>query len=185
MAWIRRAKALSVLLDFARARCQKVRVLCGVNGFLTEPEALSAIRSCCDLKIAYGTAGIKFHTKMFVFHEPALARLWIGSANLTESAFSTNREGVSETVDDGSGVRLFKRYWAEFNSPDDAWINDYATAYAGLSASSKQVEPPHPKSQPVAPAWNSYVQSLRRKNSPRLDWIANQLGEVTSIALKD
>ena len=188
IAWIRRGKALDALLEFAKAHPQKVRVLCGVNGYLTEPQALSAIRSYCDLKIAYGTSGIKLHSKIFIFRESSSTRLWVGSANLTESAFSTNREVVAEVEDDGEGIALFERYWAEFDEPDDVWMDDYASAYALVAskppAYPRQVGPPR-KSQPIAPAWRDYVSALQRKNGARLDWIANQLGEVTAIALKD
>jgi HKD family nuclease len=187
VAWIRRGRALDALLDFATAHPGRVRVLCGVNSFLTEPQALSAIRSCCDLKIAYGTSGVKLHSKMFVFRETSSVWLWVGSANLTESAFSTNREVVVELEDDGAGTNLFESYWGEFVRPDQAWMDDYANAYASVpqspSFSAQQVGPPR-KSSPIAPAWNDYVLALRQKNTSRLDWIASQLGEVSAIALK-
>lgn len=188
VAWIRRGKALDALLEFAKSRPGKARVLCGVNGFLTEPQALSAIRSCCELKIAYGTSGVKLHSKMFVFREGVSTRLWVGSANLTESAFTRNREVVVELEDGGEGSSLFERYWAEFEYPDQSWMDDYANAYASIppppSEATPQIAPPR-KTSSIAPAWSDYVLSLRRKNSERLDWIANQLGEVTDIALKD
>ena len=67
-------------------------------------------------------------------------------------------------------------------------MDDYASAHASiptnLSASSRQVGPPR-KTPPIAQAWRDYVLTLQQKNSVRLDWIANQLGEVTAIALKD
>ena len=188
VAWIRRGKALDALLEFAESRPGKARVLCGVNGFLTEPQALSAIRSCCELKIAYGTAGVKLHSKMFLFRESVSTRLWVGSANLTESAFTTNREVVVELEDSGEGSRLFERYWAEFEYPDQAWMDDYAKAFASVppapAAGMQQIAPPR-KASTIAPAWSDYILSLRRKNGERLDWIAKQLGEVSAIALKD
>jgi HKD family nuclease len=157
IAWIRRGKALDALLDFAKAHPQRVRILCGVNGYLTEPQALSAIRSCCVLKIAYGTSGIKLHSKIFIFREGSSTRLWVGSANLTESAFSTNREVVAEVEDYGEGIALFERYWAEFDKPDDVWMDDYASAYALVASKPPayplQVGPPR-KSQLIAPAWS-------------------------------
>ena len=115
-------------------------------------------------------------------------RLWIGSANLTESAFSDNRELVCETIDDGAGVEVFNSYWSEFTAPDDSWLSDYASRSYFVPPNPNEVVPqlPAPEARPAASEdWSAYVARLRAKNPSRLDWIANQLAEVTTIGLRD
>ena len=188
MAWIRCGRPLDAILGFAKSSPGKLRVLCGVNGFLTEPAALFQLQEAARLKIAYGTSGRKLHSKMFLFRAASATTVWVGSANLTESAFSVNRELVCETVDDGSAVGIFEAYWKEFNTPDADWLQKYA-ALCGQVPPAPSAELPNldaPQGRPPVPEdWKSYVARLRSKDRARLDWIAGQLPEVTQIGLSN
>jgi hypothetical protein len=188
MAWIRCGRPLDALLAFGKSRPGKLRVLCGVNGFLTEPAALLLLQEAAQLKIAYGTSGRKFHSKMYLFHEASASTVWVGSANLTASAFSVNRELVCETVDDGSASLIFEAYWKEFESPDAGWLQKYADLCGQVppapAAGLPNLGAPQGK-PPVSEDWKTYVARLRSKNRTRLDWVAGQLPEVTQIGLSD
>jgi hypothetical protein len=188
MAWIRCGRPLDAILGFAKSNPGKLRVLCGVNGFLTEPAALFQIQEVACLKIAYGTSGRKLHSKLFLFRAASATTVWVGSANLTESAFSVNRELVCETVDDGSAVGIFDAYWKEFNTPDADWLRKYA-ALCGQLPTSPSIGLPNlgaPQHRPPGSEdWKTYVARLRARNWERLDWIAGQLPEVTQIGLSN
>ena len=188
MAWIRCGRPLDAILGFAKSHPGKLRVLCGVNGFLTEPAALFQLQEAAGLKIAYGTSGRKLHSKMFLFRTTSATNVWVGSANLTESAFSVNRELVSEAVDDGSAAKIFEAYWKEFVSPDAAWLQKYASLCGQVppapSAGLPNLGAPQGR-PPVSEDWKTYVARLRSKDRARLDWIAGQLPEVTQIGLSD
>ncbi len=187
IAWIRCGRPLDALLQFGRRCPGKLRVVCGVNGFLTEPTALFDLRRFAKLKIAYGTAGTKFHTKLLLFSSPSGTLSWIGSANLTESAFSSNRELVCEMPDNGSAALAFENYWKEFTEPNDEWLTEYralSTQVSEPTSSLRHLGAPKLKSS-VAEAWIDYVARLKAKNEERLDWIARQLPKVTAIGRSD
>lgn len=183
IAWIRCGHPLDALLRFATRCPGKLRVICGVNGFLTEPKALLDLGRVARLKIAYGTAGTKFHTKLFLFSSAVGTVFWVGSANLTESAFSSNRELVCEIPDEGSAALAFENYWAEFSEPDEDWLIQYEVLYTQAAKPSdpfRHLDAPKIKA-PVSDAWIEYVTRLKAKNEKRLEWIARQLPEVTAI----
>jgi HKD family nuclease len=188
MAWIRCGGPLNAILDFAKAHPGRLRVLCGVNGFLTQPKALSQLRETAQLKIAYGTSGKKLHSKMFLFHGPAATVVWVGSANLTESAFSVNRELVCEVQDDGSGGGIFDAYWNEFEAPDTDWLKKYAALCEQMPSPPPAVVPnlDAPRGRrAVSEDWIAFVAKLRSKSEQRLEWIAGQLPHVTHIGLSN
>ncbi len=88
MAWVRCGPPLDALLEFAKRCPGKLRVVCGVHDFLTDHNALRSLKAAAELKIAYGTSGRKFHSKLILFSSYSATMAWIGSANLTQSAFS-------------------------------------------------------------------------------------------------
>lgn len=89
---------------------KSVQLLVGLNA-VTSPNALRAIHGRPEVTIRYLTH--RFHAKIYVFDDAAL----LGSSNLTESGFRSNREAVicldqpedAETIDE---VRaLFHELW--------------------------------------------------------------------------
>ncbi len=187
MAWIRRGNALDAVLAFASANPGRVRVVCGVNAYLTAPEALMQLNDSTQLKIAYGTSGQKLHAKLLIFKTQQSSIVWVGSANLTDAAFSTNREIVCEFADDGSAGELFKNYWQEFRTPDTDWPNKYAERCKQMP-----LDPPTsirhldaPVDPFISEEWAAYALSLRSRDEQRLKWLSGHLPEVTEIALSD
>jgi hypothetical protein len=189
MAWVRCGKPLDAILSFAKAHPGKLRVLCGVNGFLTEADALFQLHETGQLKIAYGTSGMKLHSKMFLFRDYTSTTAWVGSANLTDSAFSLNRELVCEFQDNGTGEKIFEAYWGEFGIPDAVWIEKYAELCGSLPSSSPTdrptLEAPQGQ-QPISEDWLAYVAKLRSsKNQSRMKLIADHLPKATQIGLSN
>jgi hypothetical protein len=188
MAWVRCGQPLDAILNFAKAHPGKLRVLCGVNGFLTEADALLRLHETASLKIAYGTSGKKLHSKMFLFRDSTSTTAWVGSANLTESAFSVNRELVCEFQDDGTADKIFEAYWGEFGSPDAEWVAKYSEMSGHLPSSSTTdrptLEAPNVR-RPISEDWLAYVSKLSSHNQSRLEWIAERLPEVTQIGLSN
>ena len=185
MAWIRRGSALDAILAFAGAHPGRVRVICGVNNYLTEPEALMQLNESTQLKIAYGTSGQKLHAKLLIFKTQEASIAWVGSANLTEPAFSTNREIVCEFADDGRADELFKNYWNEFRTPAISWLEEYAQLCKQAPSETSIRHLDAPTGLLDSKEWTEYVLSLRLQDEQRLKWLAGHLPEVTTIALSD
>ncbi|MGG5819371.1 phospholipase D family protein [Falsiroseomonas sp. HW251] len=95
----------------AATRGASIRLLIGLNA-ATHPSALDAVRERPRTFVRYYTG--RFHAKLYVFDEAAL----VGSANLTDAGFQSNREIVAwfsepqdeEAVDQARAI--FETLWA-------------------------------------------------------------------------
>jgi len=191
VAWVWTSSPFEQILAFAEANPGQTRVLCGIHGYMTCPDALHKLFSTTKLKIAYGSHGQKLHSKLFIFRgEENL--FWIGSANLTEAGFSRNREVVWEGTLDTTVENLFEGYWAEFCEPDIEWLEGYKRAFDQTPETPNGPQTRQPAKRIPAPVppifqpdWLSHVERLRAKNADRLEWLSDQLPEVSAIAQQD
>lgn len=138
------------IIDAARNNT-KIHLLIGLNG-ATRPEAVQAILAESSIAIRYLTH--RFHAKIYIFENAAL----IGSANLTDGGFLSNREAVVCLRDPQDAARieeakvLFNDLWnsAKVLTPEaakqfaDAWKNGIARTFdfdAHIEAALGRAEP--------------------------------------------
>ena len=127
-AWITRSRALDSLVTLGK----RVRVLAGIHGNATDPDAIqSLIDFGCGVRIVDG--GALFHPKLYLFRRPmGTTRGWIGSANFTAAGLSGNRESILEFDDEQAISDMecwFDRHWRELEGQNvEAVLHDYRTA---------------------------------------------------------
>jgi hypothetical protein len=100
VAWATPSEALNDLLSVAqKSGASVVRMLVGVSGYVTHPEALRKIHALANLRVYGEPNGVLFHPKLYIFHTSDTKICWVGSANLTPSGFGKNVEVVAELTD--------------------------------------------------------------------------------------
>jgi HKD family nuclease len=104
-----------------RVEKSKVRILVGINNYITSPKALESMNEFAELRI-YGEAeGVLFHPKIYIFRMSDRMICWIGSANLTQKAFNENIEVVAEFEDVQSECQsLFENIWVSKDATEFA-----------------------------------------------------------------
>jgi len=117
------------------------------------------------LRIGFAGKGFTFHPKLHIFHLTSKIVTWIGSANLTESAFNGNVELVAEFEDQGEAIAWFDAAWQASPVPDDDWLHSYQEK-ASLSRPSAeavvpQMEPPTDPFAAPFENWPKYLRALR------------------------
>jgi hypothetical protein len=180
VAWISNCPGIQTLRKFAEREDVKVRIVTGVGGYLTDPDVLEKIAKWADLRIHGKATGCLFHAKLYIFSPASEQVVWIGSANLTNSGFTTNVESVLEIrTHDEVADKEFERFWLSksavpFSQFD---IEAYAagrtelerTVANTIAASLLPSEMAAGESGDILKAsWNTYVAELRNvgmKNS--------------------
>jgi len=176
VAYIGQGPPLTALLDYANRTPKSLRVIAGVNGFVTDAKALSEIRAAAQLHIFGDTSDPKFHPKMFLFYMGSRTICWIGSANLTRSAFGLNTELICEVTDLGEAAEIFERWWSqESTEPSETWIKQYSDLSKTLNPSPirKHLEGPAGPSY----TWSRYVKKLKAISQERIDGILQLVDE--------
>jgi hypothetical protein len=100
----------------------------GVNEYFTSPNALRKLGDSSELRIFGEPIGKLFHCKLYIFRFPNVSLCWVGSANLTKSAFTENLETVVEFEDiEAKASSYFLTIWDsnEVRSLDHFDIADY------------------------------------------------------------
>ena len=169
-AWLTPSDALDALVN---AECDDVKVLVGIHGNATDPEAVRSVfeRFGADSVRIIEDAPL-FHPKLFHFTLPKGRRVvWIGSANFTGGGFSGNRELLLETRDKEIAERArawFATSWKDLRKQDVKCVLKRYTKRRkkrGIAAGLRDVVQP-----PV-------------RTRPRQASTAGKRGEVDSIKL--
>jgi hypothetical protein len=139
----------------------------GISGNATDPAALRALQTVGILRIPDDPP--LFHPKIFLFYRNDGTVAWIGSTNLSRSAFQQNVELVCEFEDDGSATRWFEEKWTALRRNPSPIIDQYERAWSPASFSvGKPITPEKPVSQTELRRlaveiddWPSFVRALR------------------------
>ena len=82
------------LLSIVSEKCKEIKIICGINGFITDVSALQ--RYVSDSKIMngwiYNGDEPIFHPKLYVFHYSKSVMVIMGSANFTGQGIKDNNE---------------------------------------------------------------------------------------------
>ena len=125
VAWARRCKALEAL---AKSDAE-IRIVVGLSGNVTCPKALCRMAEFAKLRVVPDKPRRIFHPKYFCFHgEKTIC--WVGSVNLTHSAFEGNDELIHE-FDDSTREDLnwFESLWRALDCEPGPLIDDYKERY--------------------------------------------------------
>src|SRR5437764_808986 len=93
VAWICFSQAFTMLTREVRRRKLALRIVVGLSGNITDPEALRALLEFPDLtglRAGPQPPGGIFHPKFYLFHLPQRKICWVGSANFTGQGFGVN-----------------------------------------------------------------------------------------------
>lgn len=110
----------------------------------TEPKALYKLASLSNIEIKlFETQGSHegFHTKGYMFREGDIYKIIVGSANLTQSALSINKEWntkVISTKDGDYADRILSEFSQLWNHPLSKPWNEVATAYEAMYMAMQQ-----------------------------------------------
>lgn len=124
VAWIRLCPALNALIEFGKKHPGKLRVIVGISGFITQPDAISNLSKVANIRLNSGKNGI-FHPKFYFFKREKTSTAWIGSANLSNSAYSKNNELVFVTTKTTDAQKWFHDLWNNTSSDFKQDFADY------------------------------------------------------------
>jgi len=166
VAWAAPSPALTALQEAAQ-RKTKVRVIVGLSGNGSHPEALRLLQEFAEVCVGTTKQGI-FHPKFYLFRSRSKNVCWIGSANFTLGGFSTNSELVNEFHDDGSAGGWFDTLWdslpknskTEIANYIDSWTRSPKRPAAGDAARERAIIPLNLLSGAQL-TWAEYVEALK------------------------
>jgi HKD family nuclease len=194
VAWATDWNGLDRLLEVGK-RCEKsdVRVVVGINSYITSPSALRKMGEFSDLRIFGDHEGKLFHPKLLIFKFPQASLCWVGSANLTRPAFKKNIEVVVEFEDtEGQAGGHFHELWNsnELRRLDQfdlcayelGWKAWWAGPAGKLIDNPQNDEAPGPTSVASTPqstrpfsvteaGWQDYLYELRHLNRNLEEWV--------------
>jgi HKD family nuclease len=127
VAWATMGPALDELCELVARRHITLRSLVGLDFNQTNPTALDRLRKVGTVRIGVSPTGV-FHPKLYLFHgQPP--RAIVGSANLTNAAFSGNTEiAIEKALDDSEydHVRsFFAKQWQASAPLTDELMQEY------------------------------------------------------------
>jgi len=189
VAWASDCDALSHLLSFGESG-KPLRTVVGIWGNGTHPNALHRLHKFGHLRIVTEPSRL-FHPKVYLFRRSGTNSIaWIGSANLTRSAFQQNDELVHEFEDkDGAVTSWFDTLWNSLPEEVDSIIENYETNWVppnfGRAAATPQPKPIHDiyAVGDQLTDWQSFVRGVEAADrfwSTTWDRPATVLGDVNS-----
>ena len=181
VAWATHGPAINELRAFCE-RKGKLRIVVGIGGNVTDPSTLRDLDGFADLRIgvARSPASKLFHPKYYCFHKSSRSTVWVGSANLTNSAFGSNEELMLETRGTRNSLEWFESLWNALPSNAQSAIDEYAKRWKpqfdDVQPSSRITQPT--QSQWPAPTgrldsswtWNDFVAGLRATHANMLSF---------------
>lgn len=143
-AFVSTAGVSKLALRLAKAGNPKIRIVAGIDHFITHPKALSmAVEIGWELRLGTSTAGI-FHPKLLIggsgFTKSGGIRevscLYVGSSNLTAAGLERSLEcgffqGSGECGPSGSDA--FSQIWSSARPATVAMLRSYAATFAEAS----------------------------------------------------
>jgi hypothetical protein len=168
VGWAGPSPALELLQTRAINRKVKVRIVVGLSGNGTNPEALRSLQEFADVRIGHAAPGI-FHPKFYLFRSGRKSICWVGSANFTLGGFATNSELVNEFEDDGTAQRWFRDLWSSLTPNPAKEIDQYVKGWKRPPGRGPARSAPQPSAtnDPLellhsAPqSWAEYIAALR------------------------
>lgn len=181
VAWATHGLHIEKLRAFCKREGKlKLRIVVGIDGNATDPPTLRDLAEFANLRIgvARRPASKTFHPKYFCFHKSSESTLWIGSANLTNSAFGRNEELMLETKGTNDSKEWFDTLWNSLSANPQNKIDEYAKCWkphfdgARSRPENSQISRPHLK--PLSNrldsswSWNDFVDALYIKHEVML-----------------
>lgn len=168
VAWVGPSLALDILRKAFQQRKVPIRIVVGLSGNGTHPDALRSLGEIATVRIGSSGPGI-FHPKFYLFRSPSKDRCWIGSANLTLPGFMLNSELVHEFSDGGLARQWFDKLWGALDPDPSARIKNYIDEWTRPPSGSGEKSGPDRSNTrapraipPFAPhSWNDYLKALR------------------------
>lgn len=171
VAWMTTSDEFELLRAAATAG-KAVKVIVGLSGNATRPQALISLRQVAHIRVGQGQPRT-FHPKFYLFRSPLRNVVWIGSANLTSGGFSLNQELVHEFDDDGTAVAWFEREWTRYEHGWAQKIDEYCNNWQppeppppeprqNLVPDLIEVRDPIDLLRPPPQTWGAYVEALKR-----------------------
>lgn len=171
VAWATVCPALDILVKNVQARGIELQAVVGVTGNTTDPSVLETLSQVGQLRVA-DKPGATYHPKYFLFHLlDGSTVCWVGSANLTIPAFSTNNELVHEFIDTGDAAGWFRQHWRKAPKDTRQEIEKYRRRWVVPDrggSPGRPMKPPILKGapwtliDPPPPTWAAYVDALRK-----------------------
>lgn len=173
-AWVSSGKQLEILRDAARNRNVKIRVVTGLAGNATHPNALRALLDFAELRIVEGNR--LFHPKFYLFHTGVATKTWIGSANFTSGGFQRNAELLAEMDGGREAAQWFDGLWDTLPKDARKAVDAYEARYEPPQYTSRNnahdapdnmpdIDHPYDLLTPMPPDWSAYMRALRSADS--------------------
>lgn len=124
---------------------------------LTEPKALEYLRDEHGIDVRLSDIPTSFHSKLYAFGEGSTLKAFIGSANLTRAAMTTNGEAGAMVLFDDPGRSAFEEDWATLIDASNPLTQKALSEYEDRRASKP---PPLPPESRVAGAPKATASSL-------------------------
>ncbi|WP_290810525.1 phospholipase D family protein [Ferrovibrio sp.] len=115
------------LLEQRHKAGMTLRSIVGTSRNFTYPRALFKLAKLGAIQLADDPKKGIFHKKIYIFYKKSKVTAWVGSPNLTASAFGQNAEAVLE-IDDQAGevAALFEKLWQKKPAANNECLQAYA-----------------------------------------------------------
>jgi HKD family nuclease len=175
VAWTSDWAGLRDVLMSGNIPKEKIRILTGVGGYMTDPDVLKLIDQHASLRIYGHATGQLYHPKLYLFSSSEARICLVGSANFTRRGFQENVELVLEVQDEsGSGLKEFEHLWdsaqakvlsefelAEYTEKRRDFLKSIPAPAAAVLF--RETDPDEVKRGDVLKGgWKSYVEELQR-----------------------
>ena len=162
VAWAGLCEAVDVLENCSA----KLRVVVGIWGHNTNPDALDKLRNLDHVNLRVvpdDDPNQNFHPKYYCFHGSKII-CWVGSTNLTVGGFKRNVELVSEfELEMKKDMDWFERLWNKLERDPTTLIKKYRERYQRQKARLYAQTRPKVSDLPLleeVKTWDDYLQAL-------------------------
>ena len=135
-AWATEGPALDALE--AATGSVRIRVIVGLYGNATTPEALDRLGEIAKLRLPRDDTAM-FHPKVYIFRKNKRVTAMVGSANLTKRGFTANTEVICEAKHPMDVLQWFDLRWRECGKLDQSGLIVIRRTTSDLLASSLEL----------------------------------------------